>query len=169
MHRGGDDARTTAGVLLNLYEYTDGRPRLTVTPAVREARWAVSVRLAIEATSEAEARAVIDQVLAGLRRELPLQGDPAIARLVFRDDIWLATLQPGLSALSGIEPDDASNRCRYVSNQFGAGPTWISCDTMHRVRWDWPPDIFSRQPGQDDVLLHPAVQAVRILCETKQA
>ena len=165
----GDDARTMAGMLLNLYEYTDGRPRLPVTPAEREARWAVSVRFAIEAASEAEARAVVDRVLASLRRELPLQGDPAIAPPGFRDGIWVATLQPDLTVLPGIEPDDAPNRCRYVSNHFGAGLTWMSCDTRHGARWDWPPDIFSRQPGQDDVLLHPAVQAVRILCETRQA
>jgi hypothetical protein len=35
-----------------------------MTPAGREALWALSVRFAIEAASEAEARAVLGQVLA---------------------------------------------------------------------------------------------------------
>jgi hypothetical protein len=51
----------------------------TMTPAGREARWALSVRFAIEAASEAEARAILGQALTGFDRELPLQGEPTIA------------------------------------------------------------------------------------------
>jgi hypothetical protein len=46
----------------------------SMTPAEREARWALSVRFAIEASSEAEARAILSQALTRLDRELPLQG-----------------------------------------------------------------------------------------------
>ena len=35
----------------------------SMTPAEREARWALSVRFAIEASSEAEARAILSQAL----------------------------------------------------------------------------------------------------------
>lgn len=49
-----------------------------MTPAEREARWALLVRFAIEAASDAEARAIIGQALASLDPELPLQGGPAI-------------------------------------------------------------------------------------------
>jgi hypothetical protein len=45
-----------------------------MTPAEREARWALSVRFAIEAANEAGARAILGQALARLDRELPLQG-----------------------------------------------------------------------------------------------
>jgi hypothetical protein len=49
-----------------------------VSPAEREARWVLFARFAIEAASEDEAGAVLAQVLAGLRPELPLRGDPVI-------------------------------------------------------------------------------------------
>ena len=137
-----------------------------MTPAEREARWALSVRFAIEASSEAEARTILSQALTRLDRDLPLQGEPTITPLRLRDRIWVATLMPDLIVLASVEPDDATNRCRYASSHFGVGATWMSLDTEHAARWDWPPDIWSRSP-EDDVLLHPAVQAVMILCEAK--
>lgn len=139
-----------------------------MTPAEREARWALSVRFALKAGSEAEARAILGQALARLDRELPLQGEPAITPLRLRDGIWVATLIPDLTVLASVEPDDAENRCRYVSSHFGVGVGWMSRDTERVARWDWPPDIWSRSP-EDDVLLHPAVQAVMILCEANKA
>ena len=45
-------------------------------PAERDSRWALSVRFAIEAASQAEARVVIGQTLASLDRELSLHGEP---------------------------------------------------------------------------------------------
>jgi hypothetical protein len=56
-----------------------GESASTMTPAERKARWALSVRFAIEAVGEAEARAILGQVLARFDRELPLQGEPTIA------------------------------------------------------------------------------------------
>lgn len=120
------------------------------------------MRFAIEAASEAGARVITGEALARLDRELPLQDDPAIAPLGLRDGVWVATVQPDLTVLQLVEPDGAPNRCRSVSSHFGVGVTWISCDTRRGVRWDWPPDIWSRRPGQDDVLVHTAAQAVRI-------
>ena len=50
-----------------------------MTPAEREAHWLLTVRFAIEAASEADAHAIIEEVLARLDRELPLRGGPTIA------------------------------------------------------------------------------------------
>ena len=143
-----------------------GESASAMTPAEREARWALTVRFAIGAASEAEARAILGQALASLDRELPLHGEPTIAPLRLRDGIWVAALMPDLTVLMSVEPDDARNRCRYVSSHFGVGVPWMSRETKDGERWDWPPDIWSRSP-QDDVLLHPAVQAVMIWCEAK--
>ena len=140
----------------------------TMTPAEREARWTLSVRFAIEAASEAEARDILGRILARLDRELPLQGEPMMTPLRHRDGLWVATLMPDLTAMASVEPDDATNRCRYVTSHFGVGVGWTSRDTEHAARWDWPPDIWSRSP-EDEVLLHPAVQAVMILCEQSKA
>jgi hypothetical protein len=144
-----------------------GESAATMTPAEREARWALSVRFAIEAPSEAEARDIVGRVLAHLDRELPLQGEPVIAPLRHRDGIWVATILPDLTVLASVAPDDATNRCRYVTSHFGVGVGWMSRDTERAARWDWPPDIWSRSP-EDDVLLHPAVQAVMILCKQSE-
>lgn len=145
---------------------TAGDSAAAMTPAEREERWALSVRFAIEAVGEAEARAITGQVLGRLDRELPVQGEPTIAPLRHRNGIWVATLMPDLTVLSSVEPDDAENRCRYVSSHFPIGVTWTSRDTKTGARWDWPPDIWSRSP-ENDVLLHPAVQAVMIWCEAR--
>jgi hypothetical protein len=147
---------------------SDASPDQTLTPAERERRWDLSLRLAIEAASEAEAQAITSQVLSRLRRELPLQGKPVITPLPARDGLWDATLHPDPALLEGIKPDDATNCCRYVSHHFGPDPLWISRASQREARWDWPPDIWSRQPGTDDVLLHTAVQAVMIWCRRRE-
>lgn len=104
----------------------------TMTAAEREARWALSVRLAIEAASEAEARAILGHALARFDRELPLQGEPVITPLRIRGGIWAATLMPDLTVLASVEPDDAQNRCRYVSSHFGVGVGWMSREKRAR-------------------------------------
>jgi hypothetical protein len=137
-----------------------------VSPAGREARWSLLVRFAIEAASEAAARAILGQALARFRRELSLRGEPTVAPLGLREGIWVVTLLPDLTVLASVEPDDAKNRCRYVSSHFGGDVLWTLRDTNDGSRWDWPPDIWARTP-EDDVLLHPAVQAVMIWCEAR--
>jgi hypothetical protein len=99
--------------------------------------------------------------------ELPLRGEPTIQPLGLRDAIWVATAEPDLIGLQSIEPDDAATRVRYVSSSFGTDVLWTVRATGRQAKWEWPPDIWSRRPGQDDVLLHPAVHAVIIWCEAK--
>jgi len=143
-----------------------------MTPAEREARWRLFVRFAIEAASEDEARAVLRQALAGLDEELPLRGEPAIHPRHRRnpDDIWVAEVEPDLTHLQVIDPDDAKTRCRFVDGHFPMGVYWsLPQNTEREAKCEWPPDIWQRQPGRDDVLLHPAVRAVMIFCEAKQA
>jgi hypothetical protein len=141
-----------------------------MTPAEREARWTLWVRFAIEAASYGEARAVTDDVLACLApvdqgRVLPLRGQPAIQPLGLREGIWVATVEPDLTGLQSIEPDDAKTRGSYVSGHFGASVLWTCRVTGEQAKWEWPPDLWSRRPGTDDILLHHAVRAVTIWCE----
>jgi hypothetical protein len=67
---------------------SDAGPDQTLPAAEREWRWDVSLRLAIEAASAAEAQAITSQVLSRMRRELPLQGEPVITPLPARDGLW---------------------------------------------------------------------------------
>ena len=152
----------------------------TITPAEREARWNLFVRFAIEAASEDEARAVFGQVLADLARspgrwdqDLPLRSEPVIRPRHLRqpDDIWIAEVTPDLTQLQVIDPDDAKTRCELIHGFFGyAGGVWsVPLNTDRKATREWPTEILNRRPGQDDVLLHPAVRAAKIYCEERQA
>jgi len=137
-----------------------------MTPAEREPRWALSVRFAIKASSGAEAGAILGQVLDSLNREPSLVGEPTIAPLRNRDGIWVVRVDIDVR---GVAPgESAESHCRFAAHHFGPGVLWTSRHTDRLTRWDWPADIWSRPP-EDDVLLHPAVQAVMILCEAQKA
>jgi hypothetical protein len=149
------------------------------TPAEREARWLLHVQFAIEAASEDEARAILGQALAGLvpgyvppgmKPGLPLRGEPVIRPRHRRiaDNIWIAKLHPDLTHLQVIDPDTASSRCSFVQDCFPLHTTWMA--PLHgerKAKLEWPPEIWVREPGRDDVLLHPAVRAVMIYCEPR--
>ena len=152
-----------------------------MTPAEREARWSLRLLFAIEADSESEARAILGQVLTGVVLRyappgmppgLPLSGEPVVAPRSQQpaDSIWIARLSPDLTHLRKIDPDDAKTRCSFVMGCFPVDAPWMAPLSGERAaRREWPPDIWNRRPGQDDVLLHPAVRAVMISCESKQA
>jgi|SRR5215469_2821368 len=140
--------------------------RPPLTPGEREARWQLEVLVAVDAAGEQQARAVLAEALAALDQELAVRGDPVIRpRGRHADGIWVARLQPDLTGLPEIDPDDAPTRCRYVTSRFPGGVTWAAPRATKRdARYDWPPAIWHRQPGRDDMLLHPAVRAVMVYC-----
>jgi len=128
------------------------------------------VRFAIEADSEAEALTVLRQALGGLKPDLPLHGEPVIHPRHRRhpDDIWVAELTPDLPQRAEFDPDDAKTRCRSVQGHFPVGVYWsLPQNSKREAKAEWPPDIWQRQPGRDDVLLHPKVRVVMIYCTAK--
>ena len=138
----------------------DASTLAVMTPAEREARWTLWMLFAIEAASEADARAIADGVLAQLG--LPLAGQPSSGPLGLRDAVWVVTADIDLTGLAAVDPDSAETRGRYVSGHFGEGVRWTVRATQSQAKWEWPPDIWSRRPGMDDVLIHPAILAVII-------
>jgi hypothetical protein len=150
---------------------TPPRQSAGLTPAEREARWTLWVRFAIEAASEDAAGAVLSQALVGLNEGPPLRGEPVIhPRHRHSDDIWVAEVAPDLTHLPVIDPDDAKTRCSFVLGHFPGRATWtVPQNTEREAKYEWPLDIWQRQPGRDDVLLHRAVRAVMIFCAAKQA
>lgn len=153
----------------------------SMSPADREARWSLRLLFAIEAASENEARAILGDALAGvvlsyvppgMSPRLPLHDEPVIRPRHRRiaDDIWIAELHPDLTYLLVIDPDDAKTRCSFAQGCFPSDVTWTApLNGERKAKREWPPDIWQRQPGRDDVLLHPAVRAVMIYCEARQA
>lgn len=142
-----------------------------LSPAEREARWDLRVQLAIQASGEEETRTILSHALMALSEDLRLRGAPLI-RPRYRqtpDDIWIVELEPDLTHLLRIEPDNAQTRCSYVMGHFPIGAEWVAPqNTERRAEREWPPDIWHRTPGTDDQLLHPAVRAVRIFCTDRQ-
>jgi hypothetical protein len=39
---------------------------------------------------------------------------------------------------------------------------WVRLAIAADSSWDWPPDVWSRRPNEDDTLIHPAVLAATI-------
>jgi hypothetical protein len=145
-----------------------GQAAANLSPVEREARWDLTVRFAIQATGEEEARTILSHALAALRKDLRLRDAPVIRPRYsqIRDDIWIAVLEPDLTHLLEIEPDTAPTRCSFVMDHFPISVEWVAPqNTQHEAKREWPPDIGRRTPGTDDLLPHPAVRAVTILCQ----
>lgn len=143
----------------------------SLSPAEREARWDLTVHLAIQAADEKQAGTVLSRALAELRRELPLRGSPVIRprQPRSRDDIWIAVLEPDLTHLPIIEPDNAQTRCSFVQNHFPLNAGWTApLNSERKAKREWPPGIWQEEPGREYVLLHPVVRAILIFCEEKQ-
>jgi hypothetical protein len=77
------------------------------------------------------------------------------------EGLWTVTADVDLGNIT-VEPDNAENRLSYLTLNL-EGVTWVSKTTGDRraVR-QWPPDVWGRQEGADDVLVHPAIRAARI-------
>jgi hypothetical protein len=145
-----------------------GQAAVNLSPVEREARWDLTVHFAIQAADEEEARTILSHALAALRKDLRLRGAPVIRPRYsqVRDDIWIAVLEPDLTPLLKIEPDNAPTRCSFVMGHFPINVEWVAPqNTQREAKREWPPDISRRTPGTDDLLLHPAVRAVMILCK----
>ena len=141
-----------------------------VTQMEREARWNLVLRFAIEADSELEAGAVLTSILGLLDPPLPLRFPPVIHPRHLRrpDGIWIAETAPDLTHLQSIEPDDAKMRCRWVETHFPGDVDWgLHLNTERVARYEWPLDIWQRR-AEGEVLLHPALRAVQILCEERR-
>jgi hypothetical protein len=100
--------------------------------------------------------------------EAVTSGEPQIAAFRRQPGTWVATAHMDLTVLPSVEPDDARTRLCYLSAGLGQ-VTWSSRVSEREGRWDWPPDIWSREPGTDDVLVHPAVLAAILWASAMEA
>jgi hypothetical protein len=64
-------------------------------------------------------------------------------------------------AIEAASEDEA----RAVLGQAPGNVAWqLPQNGEREAKAEWPPDIWVRRPGPDDLLLHPKVQAVTIFC-----
>jgi hypothetical protein len=143
-----------------------------MTPAHQEdprQGWNVKLRLAIDADSAEEARAIADEVWR--KMEVTAGAEPEITRSDGRTPRWNVIADLDLSALESITPDDAVTRFRYVIRNL-PGVAFIGCETgdLRSGLWQWLPDSWELA-WQDQELAHPAVRAagIRIVLVTAKA
>jgi hypothetical protein len=155
----GDDW-TWKGLMPPRKDVLPARPRAArLKPEDRTTGWTVQVRLAIEAASESEARAIGQAALAEIGATVK---DEPIA-IPSSTGLWSVTALMDLSGLGTIEPDNAQTRLSFVSGRMPDKVTWVShVKDEHQGTYEWPPRIWDRRPGADDQLLHPAIRAALI-------
>jgi len=137
----------------------------TLEPPTARPAWSAGVMFAIDAGSEQEARAIAGAVLGEMGVTATILGDRTGP---VPEGLWTVTADVDLGNVT-VEPDSAENRLSYLARNL-EGVTWVSKTTedIRAVR-QWPPDIWGRQAGADDVLVHPAIRAVRIWASADEA
>jgi hypothetical protein len=137
----------------------------TLEPPTARPAWSAGVMFAIDAGSEQEARAIAVAVLDEMGVTATILGDRTGP---VPEGLWTVTADVDLGNVT-VEPDNAENRLSYLARNL-EGVTWVSKTTedIRAVR-QWPPDIWGRQAGADDVLVHPAIRAVRIWASADEA
>jgi hypothetical protein len=153
----GDDW-TWKGLMPARKDVRPPRPPARLDPATLErpaapAAWSARARFAIEAEDEPGARAIADAVLDLMRVDATI-GTRAGS---LPEGLWTVIADIDLSQVQ-VEPDDAMTRVHYMIRHLGE-VTWTSRERGRQATMSWPPDIWSRRPGADDVLGHPAVRA----------
>ena len=137
----------------------------TLEPPTARPAWSAGVMFAIDAGSGQEARAIAGAVLNEMGVTATILGDRTGP---VPEGLWTVTADVDLGNVT-VEPDNAENRLSYLARNL-EGVTWVSKTTedIRAVR-QWPPDIWGRQAGADDVMVHPAIRAVRIWASADEA
>jgi DNA-binding phage protein len=125
----------------------------TLEPAAGPPAWPAWARFAIEADDEQQPRTIADGVLEQMTVVAAI--GPGTAPLP--DGLWTVTADVDLSGVQ-VEPDDAMTRVHYMIRHLGE-VTWTSREHGRQATMSWPPDVWARRPGADDVLGHPAIRA----------
>jgi hypothetical protein len=110
---------------------------------------------AIEAADETEARDIGNKVLRQM--DVVLAAPPNVHQ--FREQIWAITAEADSSALQVTEPDDAHTWVTYLKRNLGPVTWRVNRSDDRQETHEWPPGFWARQPGTDDMLVHPAVRA----------
>ena len=165
----GDDW-TWKGLMPARKDVLPPRPPARLDPATLERprgrpAWSAGVMLAIDAGSEEEARAIAGTVLNQMGVTATIVGDRTGP---VPEGLWTVTADVDLGNVT-VEPDNAENRLSYMTRDL-EGVTWVSKATVDsRAVRQWPPDVWGRQAGADDVMVHPAIRAVRIWASADDA
>jgi hypothetical protein len=135
----------------------------TLEPPAAGPAWIARAMFAMEASDEQEARAIAGRVLDQMNVADAIS---EIQAAPIPEGLWSVNADLDLAG-EQFEPDDAETRLSYLTDHLG-GVTWVGVVRDRQAGKSWPPDIWSRQPGRDDVLVHPAIRAAKIWVTAKE-
>jgi hypothetical protein len=142
-------------------------PALESQAEQSDANWQAWIRLAIGADSRTDALAIAAAALG--ETELVTRGVPSAAQLP--EGSWAVHSELDLTAIApSFEPDTAHTRALAISGAIGHSPiNWEIRESATQCKLEWPPDIWSRQPGTDDSFIQPAVRAAIVWVSAEAA
>jgi hypothetical protein len=124
-------------------------------------RWDVVVKVAVEADTEAEARAIVDLVIDAMK--ITTGRPPPFAQ--FDDGIWATEIHVDESRFENAEPSNAVSVLSSMTADLGpvsfrgVTDTPFDPDSARAAQLEWPPSFWA-VAGRKETLFHPAVNAM---------
>jgi hypothetical protein len=137
-------------------ESKEGRVSIPVQ-GKSDSGWTVTVRFAVDAADETEARSIVSGVL----EKMEVLPSKRLVTAREGERTWTVEAELNLSGLEKIDPDDARSRLQYVTRNLG-GLTWRVVRADERQgKFEWPPSFWAMS-RRDEVLVHPAIKAADV-------
>jgi hypothetical protein len=125
--------------------------------------WDITIRIAVEAAEESEARAIADLLLDRMG-VAPNEAD----FIHFDDGTWATEIRVTDPGFDQVEPNDPISVLSCLTADLGpvqwVGNTDTSFDpeSARAGRLEWPPGYWA-MAGRKEILVHPSVRAVLLL------
>jgi hypothetical protein len=124
-------------------------------------RWDVVVKIAVEAATEAEARAIVDLVTGTM--EIATDRPPPFVQ--FDDGTWATEIHVDESRFENVEPSNALSVLSSMTVELGAASfrgvtdTPFDPDSARAAQLEWPLSFWALA-GRKEIVVHPAVRAM---------
>jgi hypothetical protein len=125
-------------------------------------RWDVVIKVAVEAATEAEARAIVDLMIGAMK--IATDRPPPFAQFD-NDGTWATEIHVGESAFVDIEPKNALSVLSSLTVDLGpvswrgVTDTPFDPDSARAAQLEWPPSYWALA-GRKEMVVHPAVRAM---------
>jgi hypothetical protein len=122
--------------------------------------WDITIKIAVEAADEAEARTLVDQVIAAM--DITAAGTPPFVR--FDDETWATELTVAEPVFDETEEGAMNVLSTLLVNLGpvtwrGGSDTPFDPDSARAGHVEWPPGFWALA-GRRETLVHPSVRAM---------
>lgn len=151
------DGAMLAGADLRSAERRRSETRLPGA-AVTGTDWPAHATFAVTAGNLAQARTIIATVLDALHLApaSPVRAEP------LRAGSWTVHADIEIPGMSAIDPGDAHSRAVHLAGLIRGAGNWTLREGPGHFEAEWPPDIWAADPGDQQILITPAVKAAVI-------